>query len=335
MQRILIEYKTEFMSKVKYKYNPETLTYEKHEFSWNDRLKSTGKYVTVGIVFSFATVMIWISFFDSPKEKILKRENAYLIGQLENFNKKMDQMDVVLNNIQDRDNNVYRSIFEAEVIPNSVRTAGFGGVNRYDSLRGYNSSEVVTETATRLDILAKQMYHQSKSLDDVYEMAKNKTKMLASIPAIQPVNNKDLKRMASGFGMRYHPILKVRKMHTGMDFTARTGTEIYATGDGVVEKVLNKRGGYGKHVIVNHGYGYKTLYAHMSKFNVRRGQKIKRGDLIGFVGNTGRSTGPHLHYEVIKDGKHMNPAYYYTNDLTPEEYELMIELSSQSNQSFD
>jgi murein DD-endopeptidase MepM/ murein hydrolase activator NlpD len=208
-------------------------------------------------------------------------------------------------------------------------------VNRYTYLEGYSNSDLVIDTKKRLDKLKKRLYVQSKSFDEVVDLAKNKEKMLAAIPAVQPVPNKNLKRVASGYGYRVHPIYKVRKMHWGMDFSAPTGTEIFATGDGLISKVVNSRRGYGKHVIIDHGYGYKTLYAHMSSIDVKRGQKVKRGDVIGLVGNTGTSNGPHLHYEVIKDGKKINPANYYFNDLTPEEYDLMIELSSSVNQSFD
>lgn len=210
-----------------------------------------------------------------------------------------------------------------------------GGVNRYSDLEGYQYSNVVIEANKKLDQLAKRMYVQTKSFDEVVELAQNKEKMLASIPAIQPVPNKNLKRMASGYGYRTHPIYKVRKMHWGMDFSAPTGTEIFATGDGTVAQVILSRGGYGKHVVIDHGFGYETLYAHMTKINVKRGQKVKRGDVIGLVGNTGTSSAPHLHYEVIKDGKKINPAHFYFNDLTPEEYDQMIEMSSHANQSFD
>lgn len=278
---------------------------------------------------------ITTAFIDSPKEKLLKQENSQLKAQYELLNKRMEQVAVVLEDIQRRDDDIYRVIFEAEPIPKEIREAGFGGVNRYKKLEGYRNSDLIIESARKIDQIAKQLYIQSKSYDEVYQMAIQKEKMLASIPAIQPVSNKELKRMASGYGIRMHPIYKRRKMHTGMDFSAESGTEIYATGDGKVVNVTRSRRGYGNHVIIDHGYGYQTLYAHMSKFNVRRGDEIKRGQVIGYIGSTGTSVAPHLHYEVHRNGEKVNPINYYFNDLTPEEYEKMIEFASQPTQSFD
>jgi murein DD-endopeptidase MepM/ murein hydrolase activator NlpD len=240
--------------------------------------------------------------------------------------------------IQQRDDNIYRVIFESEPISSSIRKAGFGGVNKYANLENLENAELVIKTATHLDRLAKEAYIQSKSYDEVMRLALNKEKMLAAIPAIQPVSNKDLKRTASGWGYRIHPIYKIRKFHYGMDFTAPTGTEIYATGDGVVATVKgNKRSkiGFGLEIIIDHGFGYETLYAHLNEFNVKAGQKVKRGDVIGYVGNTGGSTAPHLHYEIHKNGKPVNPEYFYFKDLTPQEYEKMVAISSNMGQSFD
>lgn len=323
------------MKNAKYKYNPGTLSYEREEATLKSKVLKTVSFILTGMVFGGIFFTVFYFNFDSPKEKELARENEQLELQYTILNKRMEDMAKVLKNIEDRDDNIYRVIFEAEPIPNNVRLAGFGGSDRYKALTGFNQSELVINTTKELDQLSKQLYIQSKSLDDVYKMARKKEKMLASIPAIMPVAGKDLTRVASGYGMRIHPIFKVRKMHTGMDFTAPTGTEIYASGDGVVVQVVSERRGYGKHVVIDHGYGYKTRYAHMSKFNVRKGQKIKRGDVIGFVGSTGTSTAPHLHYEVEKNGKKINPANFYSNDLSPEEYELMLEISSTVNQSFD
>jgi murein DD-endopeptidase MepM/ murein hydrolase activator NlpD len=247
----------------------------------------------------------------------------------------MKQVEKVLDEIQERDDNIYRVIFEADPIPNSIRKQGFGGINRYEKLLGLSNSELMINTSKKIDQLTKQLYLQSKSFDEVIDLAKNKSNMLASIPAIQPVANKDLKRMASGYGYRIHPIYKTRKMHYGMDFSAKTGTEIYATGDGVVSKIKRSKRGYGNYVKINHGFGYETLYAHMSKYIVKKGQRVKRGEVIGYVGNSGISTAPHLHYEVRKDNKKINPMNFYYNDLSPEEYEKMLEISLQSNQSLD
>lgn len=323
------------MAKSKYRYNPKTLAYERTELSLKQRLFKFLSYISTGLVFAAIFIVLFFVLVDSPKEKRLKRELAQKDLQFKLMSERIDQMSQVLTNIQDRDDNVYRVIFEAEPIPENIRKAGFGGVNRYEDIESIDNSEVILETNKKLDILAKQMYIQSKSLDEVFEMAKNKEKMLASIPAIMPVAGKDLTRVASGYGMRFHPILKIRRMHTGMDFTAPSGTEIYATGNGVVEKSERSNRGYGKHVIIDHDYGYQTLYAHLNKIVVQPGQKIKRGDLIGYVGNTGLSAAPHLHYEVIKDGQKVNPVNFYSNDLTPSEYEEMLIISSQSNQSFD
>jgi len=323
------------MAKIKYKYNPNTLNYEKIQLTFKDRLKKGLTYFLVGLFFAMIIIFFAYTFLDSPKELMLKRENAQLRAQYELIYRDLNQLESVLADLERRDDNIYRQILESEPIPQSVREAGVGGVNRYIHLEGYDNSELVIRTKRRIDKLKKRLYVQSKSFDEIVEQSKNKEKMLASIPAIQPVPNKNLRRVASGFGYRIHPIYKVRKMHWGMDFSAPTGTEIFATGDGVVAKVVNSRRGYGKHVIIDHGYGYETLYAHMSKTDVRRGQRVKRGDVIGLVGNTGISSAPHLHYEVKKDGKKINPANFYFNDLTPEEYDLMIELSSSVNQSFD
>jgi murein DD-endopeptidase MepM/ murein hydrolase activator NlpD len=286
-------------------------------------------------VFAFLVIVVFATFFDSPKEKQLKREIAQLELQYKLLRNRMSRVDQVLAELQEKDDDIYRVIFEAEPIPNSVRNAGFGGVNRYRELEQLANSDIVIGTTKRLDKLTKQLVVQSRSFDEVIALAENKEEMLASIPAIQPVANEKLKRVASGFNYRIHPIYKVRHFHTGIDFTAPRGTEVYATGDGKVHDVIMKKRGYGYHVIINHGYGYKTLYAHMSKFKVRKGEKIKRGDVIGYVGSTGTSTAPHLHYEVIKNGEKINPMNFFFNDLTPAEYEKVLELSSQSNQSFD
>ncbi len=323
------------MAKIKYKYNPATLNYEKIQLTIRDRFKTLFTYLLVGLFFSVIIISLAYTFIDSPKELMLKRENEQFKKQYELLNRDMHQLEAVLDDIENRDDNIYRVIFEAEPISKNVRKAGVGGVNRYSHLKGFSNSDLVINTTSRLDNIAKRLYIQSKSFDEVIDMAKNKEELLASIPAIQPVSNKDLSRLASGFGMRIDPIYKVPKFHWGMDFSAPVGTDIVATGDGRIAFVQDDRSGYGKHVILDHGYGYQTLYGHMSQVIAKRGQKVKRGDVIGKVGNTGKSTGPHLHYEVIKDGRKVNPANFYFNDLTPEEYDLLLELSSNANQSFD
>ena len=318
---------------LKYKYNTKTLSYEKIERKFKDRILKTLAYATTGAIFASLFIALSYSVFDSPKEKILKQENQQLQLQYQLLNKRLDQITEVVGDIQNRDDNIYRIIFEAEPIPDNIRKAGFGGANRYKNLEGFKSSEVVIETSEKLDQITKQLYIQSKSFDEVYDLAKRKEDMLASLPSIMPIANKDLTRMSSGYGMRTHPILKIPLMHYGQDFTAKTGIEMYATGNGVIKSIRRSNRGFGNHI--DHGYGYETLYAHLSKFNVKKGQKIKRGEIIGFVGNTGRSTAPHLHYEVHKNGKKINPINFYYNDLSPAQYEEMIKLSSAPIQSFD
>ena len=323
------------MAKIKYYYDTKTLSYKPIKLNSSEKIRGYFIFFLSSILLSFFILMIFYQFFDSPKEKRLKLEIQNLTSQYEIINNDMQQVEIVLDEIQERDDNIYRVIFEADPIPTSIRKQGFGGVNRYEKLLGLSNSELMINTSKKIDQLTKQLYLQSKSFDEVIDLAKNKSNMLASIPAIQPVANNDLKRMASGYGYRIHPIYKTRKMHYGMDFSAKTGTEIYATGDGVVSKIKRSKRGYGNYVKINHGFGYETLYAHMSKYIVKRGQKVKRGEVIGYVGNSGISTAPHLHYEVRKDNKKINPMNFYYNDLSPEEYEKMFEISLQSNQSLD
>jgi murein DD-endopeptidase MepM/ murein hydrolase activator NlpD len=241
----------------------------------------------------------------------------------------------VLKNIQDRDNEIYRVLLDANPISDEVRTAGFGGVNRYQDLEGFDNSEMIINSTKRIDQITKQLVIQSKSLDEIAKLTEDKEKLLAAIPAIQPVSNEDLTRMASGFGFRTDPFTKKRKKHWGMDFTAPRGTPVYATGDGKVTRVDASAAGYGKHIRIEHGYGYLSLYAHLCKYNVHKGQKVKRGDLIGFVGSTGRSEAPHLHYEIHKDGNKINPIHFYYGKLSASEFYELLERSQQENQSLD
>jgi murein DD-endopeptidase MepM/ murein hydrolase activator NlpD len=275
------------------------------------------------------------NLINTPRELSLTRELKNYELQFELLDKKMEQIEDVLANIEDRDNNIYRLYFEANPIPEEQRRAGFGGINRYKSLEGFNNSEMVVATTKRLDIIKKQMTIQSKSLDEITKLAAEKEKLLAAIPAIQPINNEELTRMASGYGWRSDPFTKARKMHWGMDFTAPKGTPIYASGDGKITRADNNSSGYGKHIRIDHGYGYLSLYGHLSKYNVKKGQKVKRGDLIGFVGSTGRSEAPHLHYEVFKDNERINPINFYYGSLTAEEFENMLKYANQENQSLD
>ena len=323
------------MAKIKYYYDTKTLSYKRIKLSKLEKTKRFSYFIFSSAIIGLIMIVTFFQFFDSPKEKRLINEINHLVNQYEIVDNKMSKIELVLDDIQKRDDNIYRTIFEADPIPTSIRKQGFGGINRYKELEGYSNSKIMIETSTKIDQITKQLYLQSKSFDEIIDLTKDKLSMLASIPAIQPVSNKNLKRMASGYGYRIHPIYKTRKMHAGMDFSAKTGTEIYATGNGTIKKVRRSKKGYGNYVEINHGYGYKTLYAHMSKFIVKKGQKVKRGELIGYVGNTGTSVAPHLHYEVIKNGKKIDPVNFYYNDLSTEEYSKMIEICSQNNQSFD
>lgn len=323
------------MAKVRYHFNTKSLSYERVKLGVKDRLLRFLSFAGTGIVFAALGVVIAYNTIDSPREKALEREIDQLKLEYDLLNQRLFQMNLVLGELQDRDDNIYRVVFEAEPIPNEVRKAGFGGVNRYEKYKGLENNDLVVETMRKVDILSKQLVVQSKSYDELFEMIKSKSAMLSAIPAIQPVNNKDLKRMASGFGYRTDPIYKTTKFHAGMDFASPIGTEIYATGDGTVVRADADASGYGNHVRINHGYGYLTLYGHMSKINVRPGQRVHRGDVIGFVGNTGKSVGPHLHYEVHKNGQPINPVNFYYSDLSAEDYSRMIELSGTENQAFD
>jgi len=323
------------MSKVKYRFNKHSLTFDRVQVTLRKRLLLFLSHISTGLVFTAVILLLVYNFIDSPKEKAQKREIEQLKLQYQILNDQLDQFSTVLADLQERDDNIYRVIFEAEPIPSSVREAGIGGIDRYEKLKGYSNSEILIETQKRMDRIMGQLYVQSKSFDEVFSMARNKEKMLASIPAIQPVNNKDIKRIGSYFGYRMDPFYKVKKFHEGVDFTAPVGTEIYATGNGKVTKAGRNQGGYGNMIVIDHDYSYETVYAHLSKLKVREGELVKRGQVIGYVGNTGKSTAPHLHYEVRKSNRAVNPIYFFYNDLTPEQFELMLDLSARPSQSMD
>ena len=325
------------MAKVKYYYDSETLSYKKIERKKGRRLGIAFISVLGVFLAAFVLVVIYLNLpqIETPKEKALKRELQNMQLQYGILNRKMNQIQDVLGNIEDRDNNIYRLYFESNPIPEEQRRAGFGGINRYRNLEGYDNSKIIVETTQRMDILTKQLVVQSKSLDEITELAKEKEQLLASIPAIQPVKNEELKRIASGYGWRTDPFTKVKKFHYGMDFSAPRGTPIYATGDGRIERADNRSTGYGNHIRIDHGYGYVSLYAHLYKYNVRVGQRVKRGDVIGFVGSTGRSEAPHLHYEIYKDDERINPINFYYGNLSPEEYDQVLAKAQQENQSMD
>ncbi|NDW18521.1 M23 family peptidase [Dysgonomonas sp. 216] len=320
---------------VYYKYNSNTLTYERVYPSLAKRLFIIIRNLTGGIILGAAGYWAITTFLlETPKEVQQKKEYRLIRAQYEVLQKRMDEALLVVKDIQQRDDNMYRAIFHADPIPSSIRNSGYGGVGRYDHLSGLESSDLIVQTTQKMDILSKQIYIQSKSLDAVLEMAKLQKDRLKHIPSIQPVSNKDLSKMASGYGMRVDPIYGTTRFHAGMDFAAKTGTDIYATGNGTVIYADWKQG-YGKCIIVDHGFGYQTLYAHMDEYKAKVGQKVIRGEKIGEVGNTGKSTGSHLHYEVHVKGQPDNPAKYYFMDLSPEEYDQMLRLAANHGQVMD
>ena len=320
----------------KYYFDSKSLSYKKLKTK-NALFFSLLKYSLSSVILASLITIILFNFIDSPKEKKLKREINNLELQYMAILKKVDQAELVLDDIQKRDDNIYRMIFGIDPIDESIRKAGFGGVNRYEQYKGYNYSDLIIESQKIVDQLQKQLFIQSKSFDEVIKLAKNKNDMLACIPAIQPISNEELSRMSSGFGRRIDPIYKTKKFHYGMDFAAPIGTPIYATGNGTIEKIKKTRSkkDYGNYILINHGYDYQSFYAHLDKVLVKKGQKVKRGDLIGHVGNTGKSTAAHLHYEVRYKREKINPINFYHSDLSPEEYEQMLLMASQENQSLD
>lgn len=323
------------MPKIKYYYDTETCKYERVRISrWDVFLNVLG-FVVLVLVAGICLVIVFDTYFESPKSAKLKKENEELYFYYDMISKEMDRANQMLTSLQDRDNNVYRTIFEAEPIPTTVRGAGVGGVDRYKEIleNGLESDELIANTFQRIHQLDRQLYIQTKSYDDLLGLAEDKSEMLSSIPAIQPVSNKRLRRLASGFGMRVHPIYKVKMMHPGIDFSAPQGTPVYATGAGKVVEVKTSLSGYGKQVIIDHGFGYRTRYAHLQEFSVKQGQEVERGQGIGLVGSTGTSTAPHLHYEIYREGERVNPIHYFYQDITAEEYEVLVQLASIENQS--
>ena len=323
------------MARTKYIFNENSQTYEPLKRSAAQRFFRVFLFMASSVAVAILIFVISFTVFDSPKEKIMQRELAQYKLQFEIMNDRLDRMQSLLDELSNKDDNIYRVIFEAEPIPKSVRQAGYGGADRYAKLEGYENSSLLKQTAEKLDKIASEIYVQSKSFEEVYKLARKKEKMLRSIPGIQPVNITDLKRISSYFGYRIDPIYKVKKFHSGIDFSAPKGAPVFATGDGVIKKVRHSRRGYGNTILIDHGYGYKTFYAHLSKILVRRGQKVKRGEIIGEVGNTGKSTAPHVHYEIIKNNRKINPIYYFFNDLSPKQFDEMLKLSKIPNQSLD
>lgn len=318
-----------------YRFNPHTLKYEKVFVSMRTRIRSISFSVLFGIVLGVALVFLGLQFMDSPKERSLKREVAQYRRQTRLLGDRVERAEKVLENIEERDDVLYRTIFSSAPVSEAERHSGIGGVERYAEFDQMENGALLKSTTQKVDDLTKRLYVESKSLDELYDMARNKTERMASMPAIMPVEKTRCK-VVSGFGYRYHPILRYRRLHSGIDMTAPAGTPIYATGDGVVRvagRGAEGYAGYGVVALIDHGYGFQTLYAHMQSVKVRVGQKVKRGEQIGSVGSSGMSSGNHLHYEVIQNGKKVDPVYFFFNDLTPSEYEEVLDQARQDNQS--
>lgn len=320
--------------KQKYHFNSSTLSFEKEERGLQHFFRRMSLHIVTGTFVGFVFFLLFSFFVDSPSERQLKDDNRKLRNQYTLLSQRLDEMHNVMTSLEERDNNLYRVIFQADPIPSSVRTNAIKQATRYKELEGTNSAKLLVNTTKKFDDLTKEMYVQSKSYDDLVELVKNNEEKLKCIPGIQPILNKDLQRIASGFGVRIDPVYHTYRRHNGMDFAAPTGTPVYATGNGKVVKAGWLQG-YGKVVEIDHGFNYLTKYAHLHKINVRSGQKLKRGDIIGEVGSTGKSTGPHLHYEIRFKGRAVNPKNFYFIDLTPEEYDRMVQITNNAGQVLD
>jgi len=323
------------MKKIKYYFNTHTLRYEKLVTPLRVKLLRVFAFFATAIVTAGILVAIAFQYIDSPKAILLEQQNADLKNDYVLVQQQLNQLQQKMDELLKRDNNVYRSIFESSPIPDSARLKEMEMSKEVQLVNSLSSSELLKSITAQLNNLTLLVAYQQKSFSDIENMVKYKEKLLAAIPAIQPVSDKDLTRIASGFGMRIDPVYKVPKFHAGLDFTAPVGTPIYATADGVVIESGFSPDGYGNRVVINHGYGYESLYGHMYRTKVRNGQKIKRGEVIGYVGSTGKSTGPHCHYEVHKGDQPVDPVYFFYNDLSPEQYDRLLKLAQTANQSFD
>ena len=324
------------MGKVKYYFDTENLAYRKIKRKKGRNLGYIALFLLASALFGFLSFFIASnsSYFETPKDKIQARQLENMKINYALLNEKIDQIDEVIIAMQERDNNIYKVYFNSAGFDNEEKDS-INARATFKQLLNYDNQKIINFTDTRVKTISKELATQSKSLDDILRLAKNKEKLLSAIPAIQPVKNEQLKHMASGFGYRSDPFTKARKMHKGMDFTSPTGTPVYATGDGVVRRADAGASGFGNHIVVNHGFGYETTYAHLSRYNCRPGKRVKRGDIIGFVGSTGRSQAPHLHYEVHKNGKVVNPINFYYGDISAVEYTAIAKMATQENQSFD
>ena len=322
------------LHKRQYRINPETLQLERIEHGLRYWLRRSGGYILGGICLGVVFFFVFFYFFPSPREAALLQNNRTLTAQLEVMERQVDQIQVVMADISQRDDNLYRAILGAEPIPMSARMGATRQIYYYDSLTYMSNTQLLADVQRKVDILEKELYVQARSFDEIVELAKTQEVRMENIPAIQPVLNKDLKHMASGFGWRVDPVYHIRRFHEGMDFSAPVGTDIFATGNGTVI-YAGWRQGYGETIEIDHGFNYVTRYAHCSKLIAKVGQKVKRGDVIALVGNTGKSTGPHVHYEVHYQGRPIDPRNFYFYDLSPEDYDRMVQLSSNMGNMLD
>lgn len=323
------------MKNIKYFFNTHTLRFEKLVTPLRVKLLRVFAFFVTAIVTAGIIVVIAFQYIDSPKTKLLEQQNADLKDDYTVLQQQVNLLQQKMDELSKRDNNVYRSIFESSPIPDSARLKAMEKSKEIQLVTSLGETDLIKSIGSQLNKLILLAAYQEKSYSDIEKMVKNKEKLLAAIPAIQPVSDKDLTRIASGFGTRIDPVYKVPKYHAGLDFAAPIGTPIYATADGVVTDAGFNEGGYGNRVIIDHGFGYETLYGHMYRIKARQGQKVKRGEVIGYVGSTGKSTGPHCHYEVHRNGNPVDPVYYFYNDLTPEQYDRLLKLAQTANQSLD
>ena len=323
------------MKKIKYYYNTHTLRFEKLETPLRVRLLQVFGFIAASIVTGLIIIFIAFKYIDSPKDKLLRQENDDMHESYSLLRERVNQLEMQMDELENRDNSVYRSIFEAEPIPDSARVKDMEAKNEVKLVQRMGETELVKSMTSQLNNLSLRLAYQDQSYVEIADMVKNKAKLINAIPSIQPVSNKNLNRIASGFGYRIDPVYKDRRPHQGLDFTAPQGTPIYATADGTVKEVGFTTSGFGNRVVINHGFGYETLYGHMYRFKARVGQRVKRGEVIGYVGNTGKSTGPHCHYEVHRGGRPVDPIYYFYNDLTPAQFDRILKLAAAGNQSFD
>lgn len=323
------------MKKIKYYFNTHTLRFEKVDTPLKVRLLQLFGFIAASIVTGVVIVAILFQYIDSPKEKLLRQQNESYKANYSLIQERLKQLELQMNELESRDNEVYRSIFESSPIPDSARLKDMETLKEVKLINNLSSSDLLQNMIDQLNNLSVRTSFQDKSFVEITSMVKNKEKLLRAIPAIQPVSNKNLSRVASGFGYRIDPLYKDYRLHAGLDFTAPTGTPIYATADGVVQIAGFNTDGYGNKVVINHGFGYQTLYGHMARVKAKVGQSVKRGEVIGYIGNTGKSTGPHCHYEVIKRGSKVDPVYYFYNDLTPAQFDRILKAAAANKQSLD